>query len=336
MTDVRAVFPRIRCFLRLHGRFARSQLVQIFDGSTVIPARIPALFPQSYRPSRLYRLTRLESTSVRNRRSECRVKRNERNGMIPYLKLMRISALPTLWANILTALCLGMFSVCGSPFPPGSGSWQVVCVLAASTCFYLAGMVLNDFFDAKIDAVERPERVIPSGDIPRWAAGVLGLAFLIFGWICVAACGRPNGNPLLYQAALVLTFCIVAYDACLKQVSFLGPIVMGTCRFSNVFFVLVFTEDVGSWSQLCPIEFGQLRGSLLYPWLVGIYVTALTILSRYETGSPHIRRLVGLGLAMLIPLDSLICLIFMGPVEATVVLCLYPVALGLRRIVPMT
>ncbi len=256
--------------------------------------------------------------------------------MISYLKLMRISALPTLWANTLTALYLGIFTLTGSPFPPGSGRLPLFCVLAASSLLYLAGMVLNDFFDAKIDAVERPERVIPSGCVPRWAAGVLGLVFLISGWVCVELCHRLHWDSLLYQIALLLTVCIVAYDACLKRVPVLGPVCMGACRFSNIFLVLVFVGDVSSWSQLCPIRHGKLSAGLLYPWFVGIYVTALTTLSRYEAGSPKIRRLVGFGLAMLIPLDALICLVLVGPTEAAVVLCLLPVAMGLRWIVSMT
>ena len=45
--------------------------------------------------------------------------------------------------------------------------WQPVgpllLLILASVCLYEAGMMLNDVFDAELDAVERPERPIPVG-----------------------------------------------------------------------------------------------------------------------------------------------------------------------------
>ena len=40
---------------------------------------------------------------------------------------------------------------------------------------------LNDFFDAEVDAVERPERPIPSGRISRSTAGCVGWSLLAAG-----------------------------------------------------------------------------------------------------------------------------------------------------------
>src|SRR5436309_2569438 len=54
--------------------------------------------------------------------------------------------------------------------------------LAASACLYLGGIALNDYFDRAVDAVERPERPIPSGSVPpavaAWPATLVGWAFL--------------------------------------------------------------------------------------------------------------------------------------------------------------
>ena len=38
----------------------------------------------------------------------------------------------------------------------------VLLLVGASSCLYLAGMVLNDYFDRDKDAQERPARPIPS------------------------------------------------------------------------------------------------------------------------------------------------------------------------------
>ena len=47
-------------------------------------------------------------------------------------------------------------------------------LVAASCLLYLSGMVLNDVFDAEVDAVEQPHRPIPSGRVSRRAAALVG------------------------------------------------------------------------------------------------------------------------------------------------------------------
>src|SRR4051794_12595089 len=47
-------------------------------------------------------------------------------------------------------------------------------LLVASSCVYLAGMVLNDVADAEVDRRERTGRPIPSGRISRKNAMTLG------------------------------------------------------------------------------------------------------------------------------------------------------------------
>ena len=42
-----------------------------------------------------------------------------------------------------------------------------ILLLITSSCFYIAGMVLNDCFDVEQDRRERPQRPIPSGRISR-------------------------------------------------------------------------------------------------------------------------------------------------------------------------
>ncbi|WP_344980642.1 UbiA family prenyltransferase, partial [Streptosporangium fragile] len=57
---------------------------------------------------------------------------------------------------------------------PAAGRRATPGLAAASVLLYWAGMALNDWSDREIDAVERPERPIPSGRVsPR---GALGLA----------------------------------------------------------------------------------------------------------------------------------------------------------------
>src|SRR5690606_31208615 len=79
-------------------------------------------------------------------------------------------------------------------------SWRdLVVLMLASVCLYAGGVVLNDYFDRDIDAVERPERPIPSGRIHERDALKLGVRLLGLG--CVFAVGV--GIPSLIVAVLL-------------------------------------------------------------------------------------------------------------------------------------
>lgn len=82
-----------------------------------------------------------------------------------------------------------------------------------------AGNVINDYFDADIDAVNRADRPIPSGRVSRnaalWYAIVLflsGIAFCLFtNWICIAI-------------AVFNSFLLALYAARLKSMPLVGNI----------------------------------------------------------------------------------------------------------------
>ena len=84
-------------------------------------------------------------------------------------RLCRIPNVFTAFANVVAGVLLAR----RGRFQRGD-----LLLVAASGCLYLAGMVLNDFFDRRIDAVERPTRPIPAGEVPAAAAALLGFALL--------------------------------------------------------------------------------------------------------------------------------------------------------------
>ena len=67
-------------------------------------------------------------------------------------------------ANVATALAdvLAGAAVAGAAWPPAP---VVYWLLVATACLYAGGIVFNDYFDRTLDAIERPERPIPSGRI---------------------------------------------------------------------------------------------------------------------------------------------------------------------------
>jgi len=96
---------------------------------------------------------------------------------------------------------------------------------AASVALYWAGMALNDYADRELDAVERPERPIPSGRIrPGQALAVAG--GLTAAGLSLAAVGGGRDALLV---AIPLAGAVWAYDLVLKPTP-AGPLAMAACR----------------------------------------------------------------------------------------------------------
>ncbi len=139
------------------------------------------------------------------------------------LRLGRVSNLPTVWTNVLAGITLA---------GGGASTAQIVALLISLTFFYLGGMYLNDAFDAEIDAAERPERPIPSGQVTAKAIFSYGFAMLGLGVLGLAYAGLslPGGTGWnAVYAGLALAACITFYNWNHKA-NPLSPLVMGACR----------------------------------------------------------------------------------------------------------
>jgi geranylgeranylglycerol-phosphate geranylgeranyltransferase len=88
------------------------------------------------------------------------------------------------------------------------------CVVLLVTA---AGNVINDYFDAEIDAINRPDRPIPSGSVSRNSAWQF--AVLLF---CTGIIVSFFLNTLCCAIAIFNTILLLAYAARLKSTPFLG------------------------------------------------------------------------------------------------------------------
>lgn len=95
---------------------------------------------------------------------------------------------------------------------------------ASSACLYTAGMALNDYADADLDAIERPERPIPSGRVSRGTALGVGAGLTVVGVALAFTAGRASGLVSVATAASVWTYDLVAKSTPA------GPVVMALCR----------------------------------------------------------------------------------------------------------
>ena len=170
-------------------------------------------------------------------------------------ELIRIPGVFTAQADILA----GFFIAGGQAADMG----RLACLLVATSLLYSAGMALNDFFDHRIDRIERPDRPIPSGRIRISQAFCLGTGLLVSGGAMAAASG-PAGAGI----GLMLVAFILLYDGKTKAFPWLGPANMAGCRYFNLMLGL----------SIAP----RFPGLILIPAVTGIYIFGVTVLSRQE------------------------------------------------------
>lgn len=181
-----------------------------------------------------------------------------------FLALGRVSNLPTVWTNTLAGAWLAGTS---------PSVTDVAAVGFAMSLFYTGGMFLNDAFDREIDAVERPQRPIPSG---RAAAG----AVLLWGSLQLAA-----GLALLVGVALLgsgdvsattgagigLAALVVLYDAAHRN-NPLAPWVMGACRGLVYVSAAAATCESPAWTTVVPAALA-----------VAVYTAGITYVAEVES-----------------------------------------------------
>jgi UbiA prenyltransferase family len=198
--------------------------------------------------------------------------------VIAWLKLLRLPNVFTAVADVM----MGYLVTHGNL----DHAWKVALLVAASSLLYLSGMVLNDAFDAEVDACEQPHRPIPSGKISVQAAGAVGWGMLasgtLIGWLVRAFTNDIRPGAI----ATLLAVCIVLYNKVLKPTP-IAPLVMGACRALNVLLGM----------SLAPAA--AARGQWILAAGIGIYVGGVTIFARTDARVSARPQLLA-GLAVLL------------------------------------
>lgn len=196
-----------------------------------------------------------------------------------FLSLTRPANLVTAIADVLAGVAIAGYFQDSAPLPVPVG-W--LCL--ATVGLYGGGVVFNDVFDAELDAVERPERPIPSGIVSKNAAVGLGIALMAMG---IGASFMVNQTAGLL--AIGIAAASLVYDRFGKYSNLLGPLNMGLCRGLNLLLgVSILPDQVMPWVWvgLVPIT----------------YIAAITMISRGEVhgGSSITLRAAGLIYALVI------------------------------------
>ena len=103
------------------------------------------------------------------------------------------------------------------------GSNNVIIISIVVVIFYTMGAnILNDFFDYKIDRINRPDRAISSGAIERNHALIFSIIVFITGTLFAL---QLNKNSQLISIGISLPL-IICYNAKIKNYPLIGNIVV--------------------------------------------------------------------------------------------------------------
>ncbi len=190
------------------------------------------------------------------------------------LQLMRPANIVTAWADVLAGCGAGLsvagvaFSSAGSDYGPA-----LLWLLLATTGLYGGGVTFNDVFDAGLDAVERPERPIPSGRVSVAGAASLGTVLLAIGVGAAAQVSWVSGG---LAGAIALS--ALLYNKFSKHYVFIGPLNMGFCRGLN----LLLGVGIATSELQTPIQ------TLWFLALIPLgYIGAITAISQGEVNGSN-------------------------------------------------
>lgn len=297
------------------------------------------------------------------------------------LELARPANVVTAWADIWAGVAAagGVLAIADgigagvfleTPLP------SLVWLLLATSGLYAGGVVLNDVYDAKLDATERPERAIPSGRITRQNALLFGTLLLILGVLAAFQVNDTSG-----WIAFAIGVCAIFYDRIGKHNTVLGPLSMGLCRAGNLmlgvsivpamllprwYLALIPLVYIGAITAVSRGEVhggskatGSIAVGLVFALLVSLMIlfahtfTVLMIAIGFillfgwlvlpsflkaarEPAADNIRRAVQAGIMGLIPLNAALAAGFAGLIPGLIVLSLLPISIGLARLFAVT
>jgi geranylgeranylglycerol-phosphate geranylgeranyltransferase len=121
----------------------------------------------------------------------------------------------------INACVAGLAAIVAYLIDTGTVIPETLLLFAVVALITSAGNVINDFFDAKIDEINRPDRPIPRGIISRGAARGFAVTLFLAGILVSFVT-----NPLCIGLAVINSLLLIAYAAKLKRTPLIGNLVV--------------------------------------------------------------------------------------------------------------
>lgn len=209
------------------------------------------------------------------------------------LALCRVSNLPTIWMNVITA------SIIVSSVQDHTISWGVIAIIAlAISAFYCGGMSLNDVCDYTWDKEHQPYRPIVQNKVSlTQAKTITWILFAIgFGLLALA----PSVKGVIY--ALVLFAIIYGYNLFHKKHASSVLLMAGARAMVFCVTAQALAGELNKWIALAAT-------------LQFIYTLILTLVGRHESkrGRPYSGPVIPRMIAGMAILDGMVLAVLVAP-----------------------
>ncbi|MBR2857865.1 UbiA family prenyltransferase [bacterium] len=136
--------------------------------------------------------------------------------MNPYIEILRPGNV------IMASIAIVLVAIVGHTL-------SIPVLLAILTVLFeiSAGNVINDYFDYKIDLINKPERPIPSGKITPKTARNYAYVLFILGTICGFLISYLTNNWLCFIIVLISDMVLYIYAYKLKSTPLIGNLTVG-------------------------------------------------------------------------------------------------------------
>jgi len=136
----------------------------------------------------------------------------------------------------------GLAAIVAYLIATGTLVFSVILLMIVVMLVTAAGNVINDYYDAEIDKINRPERPIPSGAVSRDAALAYAVVLFVLGIVASIAT-----TPLCLAIAVANSALLVLYAAWLKSTPFFGNAAVSYLSAS----IFLFGGAFAGWTGFC-------------------------------------------------------------------------------------
>lgn len=165
--------------------------------------------------------------------------------MVPFLKLIRLPNLILIAALqyfIRQFLLFPMLASYG--FVSSLSNESFYLLLIASALISAAGYIINDYFDLRIDYVNKPEKVIIGIDIKRRVAMALHVVFSLLGVVIFSYLAFQLKVGVLALVPMLIVGLLWFYSTDYKRQFLIGNIVAGLLAVFPILLVVLFETSI--------------------------------------------------------------------------------------------
>lgn len=154
-------------------------------------------------------------------------------------------------------------------------------LLAASTLLIAAaGYIINDYFDVKIDLINRPEKMVLEKQIPRKQAIIMHTVLNVAGLYLALIVARQAGHYEWIWVQLLCTVLLWFYSTHFKRQFIIGNVVVALLTALTIIVLIVYEPAMHYYWSREAFEETPLHYLYLNPvWLSGVYAYFAFILT---------------------------------------------------------